>query len=339
MKSRWKVMTIIKNKVYMCVCFVKEQSIVCDGMILSLSRLSLLQSVAQKIDCNKRQDAHFFLSKAKFATRKKKISHPSVIKTPLHTWEWARLQPGRENKETEGERERIWMNVCCLVQGQNGRIRSSHIIASVFWWFVAMSFEDCHSSSKMLLLLEGQSWPANEDLTKISSAVLRAFLPSKYSQTCKLRPPKGLGRSGPISQVVSFARLGFKFFNMELYTCPCASHCHQRLVVPTCTWGRNWQRPCQEDLANAMIARPECLRGKSWTIEKVFFAQFDVCGRFSQVESKFWADLRCPQFAFLRWSHFQERTPSICELKGLKLRVRNFQVVSFLRWSQGQVRL
>ena len=41
-----------------------------------------------------------------------------------------------------------------------------------------------------------------------------------YSQTCELRPPKGLGISGPISQVVSFARLGFNFFNMKLYTCP-----------------------------------------------------------------------------------------------------------------------
>ena len=90
-----------------------------------------------------------------------------------------------------------------------------------------------------------------------------------------------------------------------------------------------------------MIARPECLWGRSWTIEKVFFAQFDVCGRFSQVDSKLWADLRCPQFAFLRWSHFQERTPYIWIriLNGLKLHVRNFQVVAFVRWSQGQVRL
>ena len=45
-----------------------------------------------------------------------------------------------------------------------------------------------------------------------------------YSQTWELRPPKGLGVSGPILQVVSFARFGSKNFNMELYTCPCASH-------------------------------------------------------------------------------------------------------------------
>ena len=44
----------------------------------------------------------------------------------------------------------------------------------------------------------------------------------RYSQTWELRPPKGLGVSGPIFQVVSFARFGSKFFNMELYTCPCA---------------------------------------------------------------------------------------------------------------------
>ena len=46
---------------------------------------------------------------------------------------------------------------------------------------------------------------------------------STYSQTWELRPPKGLGVSGPIFQVVSFARFGSKFFKMELYTCPCAS--------------------------------------------------------------------------------------------------------------------
>ena len=47
---------------------------------------------------------------------------------------------------------------------------------------------------------------------------------SNYSQTWELRPPKGLGVSGPIFQVVSFARFGSKNFNMELNTCPCASH-------------------------------------------------------------------------------------------------------------------
>ena len=52
-----------------------------------------------------------------------------------------------------------------------------------------------------------------------------------YSQTCELRPPKGLGISGPISQVVSFARLGSKIFNIESYTCPRTSHRHQRSVL------------------------------------------------------------------------------------------------------------
>ena len=62
----------------------------------------------------------------------------------------------------------------------------------------------------------------------------------------------------------------------------------------------------------------------------MLFAQFDVYGRFSQVESTLWADLWCPQFAFLRWSHFQESCPYIWirELKGLKLCVRSFQVVA-----------
>ena len=34
--------------------------------------------------------------------------------------------------------------------------------------------------------------------------------------------------------------------------------------------GRNWQRPCQAELVNVVIARLECLRRKSWTIEKYF---------------------------------------------------------------------
>ena len=45
-----------------------------------------------------------------------------------------------------------------------------------------------------------------------------------YSQTWEIRPPKGLGVSGPIFQVVSFARFWSKIFKMELYTCPSASH-------------------------------------------------------------------------------------------------------------------
>ena len=96
---------------------------------------------------------------------------------------------------------------------------------------------------------------------------------NRYShcQTCELRPPKGLGISGPISQVVSFARFGL--FNTEFYTCPCISQRHQRSVVPTCTRGCIWQRPCQAcqaELVNVMVARSECLRRKSWTIEKYF---------------------------------------------------------------------
>ena len=61
-----------------------------------------------------------------------------------------------------------------------------------------------------------------------------------------------------------------KFFNTEFYTCPCTSQRHQWSAVPTCTRGRNWQRPCQAELVNVMIARSGCLRRKSWTIKKYF---------------------------------------------------------------------
>ena len=60
--------------------------------------------------------------------------------------------------------------------------------------------------------------PLSEQFPEIVTLV------TDYSQTWELRPPKGLGVSGPIFQVVSFARFGSKIFNMELYTCPCASH-------------------------------------------------------------------------------------------------------------------
>ena len=67
----------------------------------------------------------------------------------------------------------------------------------------------------------------------------------QYSQTCELRPPQGLGVSGPIFQVVSaFARFGSKIFNMELYKCPCASHdISDRWLDPTCKRGHYLQRP------------------------------------------------------------------------------------------------
>ena len=86
---------------------------------------------------------------------------------------------------------------------------------------------------------------------------------SLYSQTWKLRPPKGLGVSGPIFQVVSFARFGSKLFKTWLYTCPFASHDISDRWFPPVSGGRIWQQPCQAELANAMIARLECLRRKS----------------------------------------------------------------------------
>ena len=130
-----------------------------------------------------------------------------------------------------------------------------------------------------------------------------------YSQTCEFRPPKGLGISGPISQVVSFARFGSKIFNID--TCPRtsqrhhasaigSSHMHAATTMPS--------RACKRDHRLSGVPARETLDDR----KSVFnFAQFDVFGRFSQVESKLWADTQCPQFAFLRWSHFQEHTPYI----------------------------
>ena len=133
----------------------------------------------------------------------------------------------------------------------------------------------------------------------------------------------------------------FKKFQNGVVHMPLREPWHQRSVIPTCKRGRKWQRPCQAELENAKIARSECLRRKVRQSKKCFSLQFDACGRFLQVKLTLWADFRCPQFAFLRWSHFQEHIPYIWirELKGLKLCVRNFQVVAFVRWSQGQVRL
>ena len=86
------------------------------------------------------------------------------------------------------------------------------------------------------------------------------------------------------------------------------------------------------------LVRSAC-KGKLSNQKSVFRCNWTHVVAFCRLNRRFWADLRCPQFAFLRWSHFQERTPYIWirELKGLKLCVRNFQVVAFVRWSQGQV--
>ena len=64
-----------------------------------------------------------------------------------------------------------------------------------------------------------------------------------------------------------------------------------------------------------------------------------TCTRAIIRQKVYWADFRCPQFSFLRWLHFQECTQYnwIRELKVLKMRVRSFQVVALVRWSQGRV--
>ena len=57
---------------------------------------------------------------------------------------------------------------------------------------------------------------------------------SKYSQTWELRPPKGLGASGPIFQVVSFARFGSIFFQQDRWS----------LGAPQASYERRRHRNC-----------------------------------------------------------------------------------------------
>ena len=142
---------------------------------------------------------------------------------------------------------------------------------------------------------------------------------SMYSQTCELRPPKGLGICGRISQVmVSFARLGHGSKNLNGVVHHGTHHAPAQTIVIR---DRQFQHACGgvngNDNASGACKRRDDERLSGVPVReklddrKVFFAQFDVCGCFSQVDSKLWADLWCSQFAFLRWSHFQERTPYI----------------------------
>ena len=133
---------------------------------------------------------------------------------------------------------------------------------------------------------------------------------NEYSQTCELRPPKGLGISGPISQVVSFARFGSKIFNTELHM-PLHEPATSAIGSPHVYAGA-WLATTMPSGARKRDDRSFGVPAKEkLDYRKVFFPESDVCGRFSQVKSALWADLQCPQFAFLRWSQFQERTPYI----------------------------
>ena len=89
--------------------------------------------------------------------------------------------------------------------------------AGTFLSFQARRSWATRSSTSDLTVSDHQTDVIVHRLRELST--LMGFHLSLYSQTCELRPPKGLAIRGPISQVVSFARLGFKFFNMELYTC------------------------------------------------------------------------------------------------------------------------
>ena len=67
----------------------------------------------------------------------------------------------------------------------------------------------------------------------------------------------------------------------------------------------------RQSLRMRMITRSELLRGKNWVIEKLVFAQFDLCGRFSQVELMLWLTLSVRNLHFSVDRIFQERTECI----------------------------
>ena len=155
------------------------------------------------------------------------------------------------------------------------------------------------------------------------------------SQIFDLRPPKGLGINGGLrrSHLIGLVqKLQCGVAHMPLSAIVIGD---RMCTLYYSTWGGGGQ--WATTVPSRAYECDDCSFGvtnwtnweKSWTIERVAFAHFDECGCFSQVELAIWADLWCPQFAFLMWSHFQERTAYIwiCELK---LLVCNFQVVASL---------
>ena len=148
---------------------------------------------------------------------------------------------------------------------------------------------------------------------------------SIYSQTWELRPPKGLGVSGPIFQVVLFARFGSKNFNMELYTCPCASHDISDRWFPRVSGAttllngackrddRSFGVPAKEKLHNQKSVFRSILR--MWSL---FAGWIDALGRPSV------SAIRISQVVAFSRTHSVHLNPR----NGLKLCVRNFQVVA-----------
>ena len=185
----------------------------------------------------------------------------------------------------------------------------------------------CETSFKNTLSKE---WVSSQDHWKVNYGI---------QSNLGITTTEGTGSKWSYFSGGLICQVWFKNFQYGVVHMPLREPWHQRSVAPTCKRGRYWQRPWEAELHVA------CKRNyRSFGVptkekldkQKSAFAQFDVCGRFFQVESTLWADLWCPQFAFLRWWHFQERCLYIWirKLKGLKLCVRNFQVVAFVRWSQ-----
>ena len=114
-----------------------------------------------------------------------------------------------------------------------------------------------------------------------------ADLKSVYSQTWEIRPPKGLGVSGPIFEVVSFARFGSKIFKMELYTCPCASHDISDRWFPRVSGGVIGNDHAKRSLFNAKIARSECLRRKVRQSKSVFRCNLTHVVAFCRLNRRF----------------------------------------------------
>ena len=119
-----------------------------------------------------------------------------------------------------------------------------------------------------------------------------------YSQTWELRPPKGLGVSGPIFQVVSFARFGSKNFNVELYTCPCASHYISDRWFPRVSGGVIGNGLAKRSLQTRWSLVRSACEGKVRQSKKCFSLNFTYVVAFCRLDRRFG-----PTFG-VRNSHF-----------------------------------
>ena len=61
----------------------------------------------------------------------------------------------------------------------------------------------------------------------------------KLQSNLGITTTEGTGSKWSYFQVVSFARFGSKIFNMELFTCPCASHDISDRWLPRVSGGVN----------------------------------------------------------------------------------------------------